>query len=112
MFLQWTVCFFVSTFLSYFPECKTPLKPSLKKAIIGCREMAGRSGSLLRSLRSSIGSSRNALRRDDAHFVQPHRSFFTINRLLLAFNVSPLNATEGLFLCFFPLLKLNLVLGL
>ncbi|KAI3418530.1 uncharacterized protein J3R85_013737 [Psidium guajava] len=41
--------------------------------------MAARSGSLLRSLRSSIGSSRNALRRDDAHFVQPHRSFFTIN---------------------------------
>ncbi|KAF8033527.1 hypothetical protein BT93_D2198 [Corymbia citriodora subsp. variegata] len=41
--------------------------------------MAGRSGSLLRSLRSSIGSSRNAWCRDDAHFVQPHRSFFTIN---------------------------------
>ncbi|XP_048140699.1 50S ribosomal protein HLP, mitochondrial isoform X2 [Rhodamnia argentea] len=41
--------------------------------------MAGRSGSLLRSLRSLIGSSRNSLCRDDAHFVQPHRSFFTIN---------------------------------
>ncbi|XP_010054095.2 50S ribosomal protein HLP, mitochondrial isoform X2 [Eucalyptus grandis] len=41
--------------------------------------MAGRSGSLLRSLRSLIGSSRNAWPRDDAHFVQPHRSFFTIN---------------------------------
>ncbi|XP_030453915.2 50S ribosomal protein HLP, mitochondrial-like isoform X2 [Syzygium oleosum] len=41
--------------------------------------MAGRSGSLLRSVRSSMGSSRNAWRRDDAHFGQPHRSFFTIN---------------------------------
>jgi len=96
--------FFVVVFavLSCLSECKTPSKPWLKKVITGRGEMAGRSGSLLRSLRSSIGSSQNAWPRDDAHFVQPHRSFFTINRLFLAFRVLPLNATEGFILCFFP----------
>lgn len=103
MFLPWTVSlffFFLPSSL-IFSECKTPFKPSLKKVIVGRREMAGRSGSLLRSLRSLMGSSRNAWRRDDAHFGQPHRSFFTINRLFFTLNVSPLRLLRFMLLFFF-----------